>query len=80
MFSRSAYGLRSKHLLLLALLSVSLQSFSARVRDVLEQLQPYRGLVKHYRSSFTADRHDALDADTPFMANYAIDGAIVPVG
>lgn len=51
----------------------------AAVRDALERLGPYQGLVRSYDRPFTPDRHDALDAGDVFMARYRSDGAIVPV-
>lgn len=49
----------------------------AAVRDALEHLGPYQGLVRTYERPFTPDRHDALDADDVFMARFRADGAIV---
>lgn len=48
-----------------------------QIRDALEKLPPYKGLVKNYLIPFAEDRHDALDEAIPFMASYATDGAIV---
>ena len=50
----------------------------AKIRDALEQIKDYAGLIKTYRQPFTADRHDALSLEDVFMAKYAIDGAIEP--
>lgn len=47
------------------------------VRDALERLPPWNGLLKRYAPPFAPSRHDALDASLTFMARYAIDGAIV---
>ena len=50
------------------------------VRDSLEQVQDYRGLVKFFAQAFTAEDHDPLDAEDVFMARYrSIDGAILPL-
>ncbi|MCB1908331.1 MAG: ABC transporter substrate-binding protein [Rhodocyclaceae bacterium] len=50
------------------------------VRDALEQLRDYSGLVRHFDRPFTAHNHDALGAEDVFMARYrASDGAIVPL-
>ena len=50
------------------------------VRDALEQVKHYRGLVKYYAHPFTPENHDALDAADVFMARYRpTDGAIVPL-
>lgn len=49
------------------------------VRDALERLGPYSGLVKHYERPFTARRHEALAAKDSFMARFAEDGALLPL-
>jgi branched-chain amino acid transport system substrate-binding protein len=49
------------------------------VRNALEKLGPYQGLVRRYDSPFTAKRHDALSVDYLFMATFAADGAIEPM-
>lgn len=48
------------------------------VRDALEQVRNYDGLIKHYARPFSAKDHDALGPETVFMARYARDGAITP--
>ncbi|KAA6187874.1 ABC transporter substrate-binding protein [Thiohalocapsa marina] len=52
----------------------------ATIRDVLENLGPYDGLIKHYPHPFTAERHEALDAGDVFMARYGEAGQILPIG
>lgn len=49
------------------------------VRDALERVTHYRGLVKTFEQPFTPDNHDALGAEDVFMAAYRLDGAIVPL-
>lgn len=49
------------------------------VRDALEKVTDYPGLVKTYPQPFTPDRHDALSPQEVFMARYADDGAIVRI-
>jgi branched-chain amino acid transport system substrate-binding protein len=49
------------------------------VRDALERVGSYRGLVRRYAPPFTAQRHEALDEHEVFMARYATDGALEPV-
>lgn len=49
------------------------------VRDALERVTQYHGLVKVFERPFTPDNHDALGADDVFMATYRLDGAIVPL-
>lgn len=51
----------------------------ARIRDALEQLGPYRGVTRRLPRPFAPGRHDALAADTVFMARFAADGAIEPL-
>jgi len=49
------------------------------VRDALENLGPYQGLLRRYTKPFTAQRHEALDEKTVVMCRYAPDGAMVPI-
>jgi branched-chain amino acid transport system substrate-binding protein len=48
-----------------------------RVREALEQLEPYDGLVKRYAPAFTPERHDALVASDYLMAAWQ-GGHLVP--
>lgn len=50
------------------------------VRDALERLPRYQGLVKDYRRPFTPERHDALMVEDFGLARYLPDGTIEPVG
>lgn len=50
----------------------------ASVRDALEKVPDYRGLVKHYQPPFTAARHEALGPEQLLMARYRADGVLVP--
>lgn len=50
-----------------------------RVRNALEQLGPYRGLLGQIDKPFTARRHDALSVSDVYMARFADDGAIEPI-
>jgi branched-chain amino acid transport system substrate-binding protein len=50
-----------------------------RVRDALEQVRDYRGLLRHYREPFTRDRHEALDPAALFFASYDRDGALLRI-
>lgn len=52
----------------------------AAVRGALEQLGPWEGAVRRYARPFTPTRHEALDPGVLFMARYAQDGALEPVG
>ena len=48
------------------------------VRDALEKLGSYRGLVRRYNPPFTRDRHEALGPEQLLMARYRADGVLVP--
>jgi branched-chain amino acid transport system substrate-binding protein len=49
------------------------------VRDALERLGPYEGLIKSYPQPFAPDRHEALSQSDVFMARYAPDGTLLPI-
>jgi len=49
------------------------------VRDALEQLDDYHGVVKHYKPAFTPERHDALDRSSFILCRYSQNGCIIPV-
>jgi branched-chain amino acid transport system substrate-binding protein len=49
-----------------------------RVRDALEKLPAWRGLVKNYAPPFTPARHEALGPNELMMARYRADGVLVP--
>jgi len=49
------------------------------VRQALEQVPAYKGLVRDYAPAFTASRHEALDSTQLLMARYRDDGVLVPV-
>ncbi|MBV6342971.1 DctP family TRAP transporter solute-binding subunit [Candidatus Magnetobacterium casense] len=50
------------------------------IRNALENIQHYNGMIKTYSPPFTKTRHDALNVNDYFMATYDADGAIVPIG
>ena len=50
------------------------------VRDALEKLPPWQGLVRAYDPAFTPANHDALRPDNVFFARFVKDKGIVPVG
>lgn len=50
----------------------------AGIRDALEQLRPYSGLIKDYKQPFTPSRHEALGPEEVFMARYEA-GYLVPI-
>lgn len=66
------------HLLCLAIETAGTTSRSA-VRDALEHLPRWQGLVRTYDPPFTPARHDALTAADYSMGRYDTDGAIIPV-
>lgn len=49
------------------------------IRDALEHLGDYQGLVKTYHPAFTPDRHEALGPEQLFLARWRRDGALVPL-
>lgn len=49
------------------------------VRDALERVRDYDGLVRHFQQPFTPQNHDALQRSDVFMARYRSDGAIMPI-
>ena len=52
----------------------------AAIREALENIPPWQGLVRNYDPAFTPENHDALRADNVFFARYVKDKGIVPVG
>jgi len=48
------------------------------VRDALERVGSYRGLVKDYAPPFTPARHEALGPEQLLIARYRADGVLVP--
>jgi branched-chain amino acid transport system substrate-binding protein len=50
------------------------------VRDALERVPVYDGLVKRYAPPFTRSRHEALNADDLLLARFRPDGVLVPAG
>jgi branched-chain amino acid transport system substrate-binding protein len=51
----------------------------AKVRDALEKVRNYRGLIKNYPQPFTAQRHEALGPDELLMARFQPSGVLLPV-
>jgi branched-chain amino acid transport system substrate-binding protein len=52
-------------------------SDGAKIRDALERLPPYDGVVKRYDPAFTPERHDALLAEDYLMAIWQ-NGQLIP--
>lgn len=49
-----------------------------KVRDALEHLEPYEGLVRTYQPAFTPSRHEALDLSDYSLARFTLEGVLVP--
>lgn len=49
------------------------------VRNALEQINQYSGVVKNYAPPFTPSRHDALNQSSFFLAEYDKHGYIIPI-
>lgn len=52
----------------------------SKVRDALEKVRNYSGVVRNYAQPFSAERHEALTSKELFMARFKADGELVPVG
>lgn len=50
----------------------------AKVRDALEAVRNYNGLIKNFTQPFTATRHEALGSDELLMTRFRLDGVLVP--
>lgn len=50
----------------------------AKVRDALEMVRNYNGLIKNYPQPFTQTRHEALGQEELLMARFRPDGALIP--
>lgn len=49
------------------------------IRDALEQLPSYEGVIKRYAPAFTRTRHDALDSRQVLFVRMKADGYITPI-
>jgi len=49
-----------------------------KVRDALEQLGPYKGLVRTYQPAFTPSRHEALEPSDYRLTTFTPEGVLVP--
>ncbi|MEO5375400.1 MAG: DctP family TRAP transporter solute-binding subunit [Alphaproteobacteria bacterium] len=65
------------HLLALAITAAGTTDREA-VRDALERIDTYAGLVKTHRQPFTPDRHEALGMEDYYLGRFDPTGAIVP--
>lgn len=50
-----------------------------KIRDALEHLGPYDGLVQRYQQPFSPARHEALSAANILFARYTADDTLVPI-
>ena len=50
------------------------------IRNALERVKNYQGLIKHYAQPFSPTRHEALAPNDVFMASFAADGAMLRLG
>ena len=66
------------HILALAINKAGTTDRSA-IRDALEQVQDYDGLIKTYPRPFTAERHEALQPEDLFMSRFRKDGSILRI-
>jgi branched-chain amino acid transport system substrate-binding protein len=71
-----AHAYDGMHLLALAIAKAG-NTEGPALRDALEQLPPYDGLLKYYNPAFTPEQHDALYANDYSMAIWQ-DGILVP--
>ncbi len=49
-----------------------------KIRDAMEKLGPYVGLVQYYAQPFSPDRHDALSDKNIFFSRYTADDKLIP--
>ncbi len=63
------------HLLALAINKAGTTQRSA-VRDAMETLPPYDGLLRRYKRAFTPDNHEALNSEQVSMARYREDDTL----
>ncbi|WP_417815369.1 ABC transporter substrate-binding protein [Thalassospira alkalitolerans] len=66
------------HLLAMAINKANSTDRTA-IRDALENLDVYHGLVRTYEPAFTAQNHDALSPEQVFFTKYRADGVLVPI-
>ncbi len=74
----TAHAYELMHLLKLAIEKAGTIDRPA-VRDALEHLGAYQGVIRDYTAPFTPSRHDALTIDDFRLARYSAQGAIIPL-
>lgn len=50
-----------------------------KIKEQLESIEYYDGLIKEYKRPFTKDEHEALDEEDFFFARYSENGQIIPI-
>ncbi len=73
----AAHAYDAVHLLALAIRQAGSDD-RARIRDALEHLPPWQGLVKHYQPAFSPGSHEALGPGELVMTRFRPDGSLVP--
>ena len=73
----TAHAYELAHVLAMAMTQAQSADGEA-VRNALEQLPRYEGLIKDYNPIFTPERHDALLGDDYLMCTYSEGGVIMP--
>ena len=73
----AAHAYDAVHLLGLAITKAG-SADRARIRDALEHLPPWRGLVRHYAPAFSPANHEALASSDLMMMRYRPDGQLEP--
>lgn len=74
-----AHAYELVHLLAMAIKQAK-STDRTQVRNAMEKLGPYQGLFGQLDKPFTPKRHDALTISDVYMARFAEDGAIEPIG
>ncbi|MDH4318479.1 MAG: ABC transporter substrate-binding protein [Desulfobulbaceae bacterium] len=72
----TAHAYDLTHILALAI-NLAGSTERAKIRDSLEQVRDYDGLIKFYPQPFTETRHEALLPEDLFMGYFREDGAIL---
>jgi branched-chain amino acid transport system substrate-binding protein len=73
----TAHAYDAMHLLALAIRIAGVADRVA-IRDALEKIPDYRGLVRRYHPPFSPTRHEALGPEQLLMARFRTDGVLVP--
>jgi branched-chain amino acid transport system substrate-binding protein len=73
----TAHAYDAMHLLALAI-QIAGVADRAAIRDALEKIPDYRGLVRRYHPPFSPTRHEALGPEQLLMARFRTDGVLVP--